>query len=141
MNRMKCTNCGGTEFEKADWEGTFSLPYKDKNDLSIDVLKYFYDCIGCGYVQQVVHVDERKRILKENLDSFIENKFIPRRERKGVERIRVIEISSATKIPYDMLVPLLEDLLNLHPAYSERAKRVIPILSEDNGELFVKKKS
>ena len=138
---MKCLNCGEMEFEKAEWEGVFTLPYKDEVGLNVDVPRYNFACIGCGHIHKVLDMNARKRVLQETIDAHIKKEFAPRRDRQGVELVSVRKLAADSRIPYDMVVPLLEGLLEHHAGYSKGGGRITPTLTKEKGELIVVKKT
>ncbi len=137
---MKCLNCGETEFEKAEWEGVFTLPYKDEYGHNVDVPRYNFACIGCGHIHKVLDLNARERILQETIDAHIKKELAPRRDRQGVDWVSVRKLAGDSQIPYDMMVSLLDGLLKYHSGYSVGGKRINPILSKEKGELLVVRK-
>jgi hypothetical protein len=65
----------------------------------------------------------------------------PANSKFGVEWVSVRKLATDSRIPYDILVPLLEDLLEYHAGYSKGGGRITPILSKEKGESLVVKKT
>lgn len=80
---MKCLNCGGDDFERVDRDGIFTLPYS-YNAYDIEVPRYFYACLGCGLVHQVLDLEARQEellsVFADNVGAYMATKFV----REGV---------------------------------------------------------
>lgn len=150
---MKCVNCGGTEFEKADYEGVFTTPfsykseYKDYRKYSVLIARYNHACLKCGLVHQIIDLEDRKDKTIDLLDKAIEDRLhIPLNKTDAyIIGVPVKKLSELTKVPYDLALTFIERLLKAHQGYEviddDCNKSIMrPALEEIDGELWILKK-
>ncbi len=149
---MKCLNCGGTEFEKAEFEGQFTTPfsYRSKfgwsaSEKTVIVPRYFHACLSCGLVHQILDLEVRRKEMKNLIEFAIEDQLTePNDERDApvIERVSCKEMSEMTKIPRPLLDELVKEVLEGHKGYStiqiiDNCDRIIPVLREDDGDRWI----
>jgi len=139
---MKCVNCGGEDFEKAERDGIFTLPYSFKYT-DAEVPRYFYACLSCGLVHQVLDLQARKDKIIELVDAVLIDKLLPDRNGNYMKRISVKEISQEIEMPYSMLRVLIEETHSHHSGLRRSSfgqsvdPRIVPTLVEDKGTWWI----
>ncbi len=151
---MKCLNCGGEDFEKAEHDGQFTTAFSYRRvvdftskEKTVIVPRYFHACLKCGFVHQMLDLEVRRVEMKNLIDYALEDRLTepdPEDYRNfRIERINMREVSEFTNIPRPLLDELARELLQGHKGYDTiqlrvgKCKRVIPVLEEDEGMLWI----
>jgi predicted nucleic-acid-binding Zn-ribbon protein len=58
----KCSQCGGTEFDKGTIYGTFTIKYKSENNKRININTDAYLCQNCGHIE--LYMSKKKQSKK-----------------------------------------------------------------------------
>ena len=150
---LKCLNCSGTEFEKAEQDGKFttSFEYRSRHHFSSEktvvVPRYFHACLGCGLVHQVLDLDARRVEMKNLIDFALKDQLTePNQDYSDfvIARVSVKEMSEKTNIPKPIFDELLKEMLLDHRGYDtfqsvRSINRVVPVLNEDGSWIIGKK--
>ena len=138
---MKCVNCGGTEFEKAARDGIFTLQYQDRFGSGVEVPRYFYACLDCGFVVQILDLEARENMLEGLVEEIIIDALGGNRFGESEEnKISLREIQKITKLPLVLLQSILDDYLHMHPGFMSFGSRIVAVLKKEDGEMWIVRK-
>lgn len=151
---MKCLNCGGEDFEKAEHDGQFTTAFAYsssfdfvRREKTVIVPRYFHACLKCGLVHQMLDLDVRRDEMKKLINYALEDQLSrPVKDYSDflIGRISIGEVSEMTNIPRPLFDELVKELLQGHSGYDgfhrlsdSKEMRVIPVLEKSEGELWI----